>query len=65
MHEEQAGGPDGVVPGLLNDDQRQIRLVKDRELSGQVEHAGIGADQAIPLSKVIQRKQELPIIHPS
>jgi hypothetical protein len=31
------------------------------ELSGQVEHAGVGANQAIPLSKVVQPRPRASI----
>ena len=63
MNEEKTGCPYRVVTGFLDDNQGEIRLVKDRKLSGKVEHTGIGADQPVPLVQVVQREKQFPVVH--
>lgn len=63
MDQEEPSSPEGIMPCLLDDDQGQVGLVEHCQLPRQVEHSGIGADQAVPLAQVMERKEQLPIIH--
>jgi len=53
MNQKEASSSDGVVASLLDNHQCEVCLMKNGKLSGQVEHAGVGADQAIPLLEVM------------
>jgi hypothetical protein len=63
VHEEKARSSDGIVAGLLDNGEGELRLMNDSKLAGQIQHPGVHTDQTIPRFEMVQRQQKLPIVH--